>query len=255
MLSGRRLDLLDPSPLDIEIDDIAHGLARVARWNGQTRGDHAFSVAQHSLLVEAHRSACRRRCLAPSAARGAAARCAGICDRRHDLAVQDGGRRRLQGGRGAAAAAPSICASRCPPTRAPALQGRSSAPTRSRPISRRRCSPASRPPRRRAFFGRPRGISPDRFDLACRPAKGRRAFLNASRRSRGFGPRPDRKGRRWPELFALQTDRPAIGAAPWRRQAAPRRPRAAFPADRSPAGALSPRRRRCAARCHRTRRR
>jgi len=52
MLSGRRLDLLDPSPLDIEIDDIAHGLARVARWNGQTRGPHAFSVAQHSVLVE-----------------------------------------------------------------------------------------------------------------------------------------------------------------------------------------------------------
>ncbi|SFI39636.1 hypothetical protein SAMN05216304_102570 [Bosea sp. OK403] len=53
MLSGRRLDLLDPSPLDIEIEDIAHGLARVARWNGQTRGAHSFSVAQHSLLVEA----------------------------------------------------------------------------------------------------------------------------------------------------------------------------------------------------------
>ena len=52
MLSGRRLDLLDPSPLDVEIEDIAHGLARVARWNGQTSGDHAFSVAQHSLLVE-----------------------------------------------------------------------------------------------------------------------------------------------------------------------------------------------------------
>jgi 5'-deoxynucleotidase YfbR-like HD superfamily hydrolase len=52
MLSGRRLDLLDPSPLDIEIEDIAHGLARVARWNGQTLGDYAFSVAQHSLIVE-----------------------------------------------------------------------------------------------------------------------------------------------------------------------------------------------------------
>lgn len=52
MLSGRRLDLLDPSPLDVEIEDIAHGLARVARWNGQTRGSHIFSVAQHSLLVE-----------------------------------------------------------------------------------------------------------------------------------------------------------------------------------------------------------
>lgn len=53
MLSGRRLDLLDPSPLDIEIEDIAHGLARVARWNGQTSGAHIFSVAQHSLLVDA----------------------------------------------------------------------------------------------------------------------------------------------------------------------------------------------------------
>ncbi|MBQ0817958.1 MAG: HD family hydrolase [Methyloceanibacter sp.] len=53
MLSGRRLDLLDPSPLDIEVEDIAHGLARVARWNGQTHGDYTFSVAEHSLLVEA----------------------------------------------------------------------------------------------------------------------------------------------------------------------------------------------------------
>jgi uncharacterized protein len=52
MLSGRRLDLLDPSALDVEIEDIAHCLARVARWNGQTRGEHAFSVAQHCVLVE-----------------------------------------------------------------------------------------------------------------------------------------------------------------------------------------------------------
>lgn len=51
MLSGRRLDLLNPEPKDIEIEDIAHGLARVARWNGQTQGDHAFSVAEHSILV------------------------------------------------------------------------------------------------------------------------------------------------------------------------------------------------------------
>lgn len=64
MLSGRRLDLLDPSPLDIEIADIAHGLARVARWNGQTHGPHIFSVAQHSLLVEAV-----VRALAPEAGR------------------------------------------------------------------------------------------------------------------------------------------------------------------------------------------
>lgn len=53
MLSGRRLDLLDPSPVDVEIEDIAHGLSRVARWNGQTAGEWAYSVAQHSLLVEA----------------------------------------------------------------------------------------------------------------------------------------------------------------------------------------------------------
>ena len=52
MLSGRRLDLIDPSPMDIEIEDIAHGLARVARWNGQTSGEYAFSVAQHSVIVE-----------------------------------------------------------------------------------------------------------------------------------------------------------------------------------------------------------
>ncbi len=52
MLSGRRLDLLDPHAIDIEIDDIALGLSRVARWNGQTTGDHGFSVAQHCLIVE-----------------------------------------------------------------------------------------------------------------------------------------------------------------------------------------------------------
>ena len=52
MLSGRRLDLLDPTPVDIEIEDIAHGLAFVARWNGQTQGDFAYSVAEHSVLVE-----------------------------------------------------------------------------------------------------------------------------------------------------------------------------------------------------------
>ena len=52
MLSGRRLDLLDPTPVDVEIEDIAHGLAFVARWNGQTKGDYAYSVAEHSLLVE-----------------------------------------------------------------------------------------------------------------------------------------------------------------------------------------------------------
>lgn len=62
MLSGRRLDLLDPTPVDIEIEDIAHGLAFVARWNGQTEGDFAYSVAEHSLLVE-----CIYRRLSPKA--------------------------------------------------------------------------------------------------------------------------------------------------------------------------------------------
>jgi 5'-deoxynucleotidase YfbR-like HD superfamily hydrolase len=57
MLSGRRLDLLNPSPGDVDIGDIAHGLARVARWNGQTSGAHAFSVAQHAIVVEAIASA------------------------------------------------------------------------------------------------------------------------------------------------------------------------------------------------------
>ncbi|WP_240232495.1 HD family hydrolase [Devosia lacusdianchii] len=58
MLSGRRLDILDPSPMDVELSDIAHGLARVARWNGQTIGDYPFSVAQHSVLVlELYRAA------------------------------------------------------------------------------------------------------------------------------------------------------------------------------------------------------
>lgn len=52
MLSGRRLDLLDPTPMDVEVKDIAHGLAFVARWNGQTTGNFAYSVAEHSLLVE-----------------------------------------------------------------------------------------------------------------------------------------------------------------------------------------------------------
>ncbi len=60
MLSGRRLDLLDPSPLDVEIEDIAHGLAFVARWNGQTRGEHPYSVAEHSLLVEEIFRRCNR---------------------------------------------------------------------------------------------------------------------------------------------------------------------------------------------------
>ena len=98
MLSGRRLDLIDPSPLDVEIADIAHGLARVARWNGQTRGPEIFSVAQHSLLVEAIFSRRDAGAAARRPPRRAAARRARIRDRRHDLAVQGGDRRRLQAG-------------------------------------------------------------------------------------------------------------------------------------------------------------
>ena len=103
MLSGRRLDLLDPSPLDVEVEDIAHGLARVARWNGQTKGAHIFSVAQHALLVEA-----LARAKVPRLDRSG--RLAVLLhdapeyvDRRHDLAVQGGDRRQLQGGGEAAA--------------------------------------------------------------------------------------------------------------------------------------------------------
>ena len=73
MLSGRRLDLIDPSPLDVEIGDIAHGLARVARWNGQTKGPEIFSVAQHSLLVEALFAAAGCLLVRRGAAGGAAA--------------------------------------------------------------------------------------------------------------------------------------------------------------------------------------
>jgi hypothetical protein len=80
MLSGRRLDLLDPSPLDIEIEDIAHGLARVARWNGQTKGPHVFSVAQHSLLVEAIAGHLARKDAAQDEGAGASKR-AGLSDR------------------------------------------------------------------------------------------------------------------------------------------------------------------------------
>ena len=98
MLSGRRLDLLDPSPLDIEIADIAHGLARVARWNGQTNGAHIFSVAQHTLLVEAVMREHTPRVDVSVRLAALAARRTGIRHRRHDLAVQGGARRRLQGG-------------------------------------------------------------------------------------------------------------------------------------------------------------
>ena len=96
MLSGRRLDLLDPSPLDVEVEDIAHGLAFVARWNGQTRGEHPYSVAEHSLLVEEIFGMIADRLRGALADGGAAARCAGVRDRRHDLAGEGRGRARVR---------------------------------------------------------------------------------------------------------------------------------------------------------------
>ena len=158
MLSGRRLDLLDPSPLDIEIADIAHGLARVARWNGQTSGAHIFSVAQHTLLVEAVMREQTPRVDRPRPARGAAARCAGICHRRHDLAVQGGARRRLQGGGKAAAVGDPY------PLRTAAgagrrdHAGRSRPPTGARPISRRPSLRALREAEAKRLFGRDPGL-------------------------------------------------------------------------------------------------
>ncbi len=177
MLSGRRLDLLDPSPMDVEIGDIAHGLARVARWNGQTSGDHAFSVAQHCLLVE---DIFRR--LLPRASP-----CAQLTALLHDApeyvigdmispfkSVVGGGYKaveeRLQRAihlrfglpaepgeklRGAVKLADQVAAY----FEATQLAGFSTAE-------------ATR------FFGRPKGISPDSLDLACKPAKSvQAAFL------------------------------------------------------------------------------
>ena len=88
MLSGRRLDLLEPSPLDIEIEDIAHGLARVARWNGQTRGAHAFSVAQHCVLVERLVAELSPRLSREARLMALAARRARICCRRPHQPLQ-----------------------------------------------------------------------------------------------------------------------------------------------------------------------
>ena len=113
MLSGRRLDLLDPSPLDVEIEDIAHGLAFVARWNGQTRGEHPYSVAEHSLLVEELYARLVPRAGAALAAGGAAARRARVRDRRHDLAGEGRGRAGLRGARRAGWRGRCTCASGC----------------------------------------------------------------------------------------------------------------------------------------------
>ena len=172
MLSGRRLDLLDPSPLDIEIADIAHGLARVARWNGQTqRRPCLFGRAAFA----AGRGASSARC---SPTRSPDARLAALLHDAPEYVIGDmispfksvvGGDYKAVETAAAARHPPALRAAGRRPRGADAR--RSSTPTRSPPISRRRCSPAFRSPRRRSFFGRPRGISPDRFDLTCKPAK------------------------------------------------------------------------------------
>ncbi len=161
MLSGRRLDLLDPSPLDIEIEDIAHGIARVPRWNGQTIGAHIFSVAQHTLLVDTMRAPAGTGLDRPPAARDPAARRARICGGRHDHAVQGGDRRFLQGGGTAPACPPSTSASACRRScRAAQEKVPSSAPTAPRPISRRRALAGFDEAEARRFFGVPPKLSP-----------------------------------------------------------------------------------------------
>lgn len=178
MLSGRRLDLLDPSPLDIEIADIAHGLARVARWNGQTRGDHAFSVAQHSLLVEEVFCA-----IVPDAS--PIQRLAALL---HDApeyvigdmispfkAVVGGGykdvERRLQRAIHLRFALPTEPSSSLRETIKRADQV--AAYFEATLLAGFTISEASR------FFGRPRGLDPDRFDLAPRaPNRVQKLFLS-----------------------------------------------------------------------------
>ncbi len=59
--SGKRLDLLHPTPFDWDDADLAVGLARTYRWGGHSAWPLPLSVAQHSLLVLAmHRQGARR---------------------------------------------------------------------------------------------------------------------------------------------------------------------------------------------------
>ncbi len=170
MLSGRRLDLLDPSPLDVEISDIAHGLARVARWNGQTHGDHAFSVAQHSLLVEDI-------FLARVADASPDARLAALLHDAPEYVIGDmispfksavgGGykavEQRLQRAIHLrfALAAETSAALKKQIKQADQIAAYFEATV----LAGFSVAEATR------FFGRPSGISPDRFDLSCKPAK------------------------------------------------------------------------------------
>ena len=170
MLSGRRLDLLDPSPLDVEISDIAHGLARVARWNGQTGGDHAFSVAQHSLLVEDIFCA-----LVPSSP--PAARLTALLHDAPEYVIGD----MISPFKSAVGGGYKAVEQRLQR----AINLRFGLPADTTETLRRDIKRADQVAayfeatqlagfsiaEAAQFFGRPRGISADRFDLGCKPAK------------------------------------------------------------------------------------
>ncbi|MEQ1943967.1 HD family hydrolase [Mesorhizobium sp. VNQ89] len=171
MLSGRRLDLLDPSPLDVEIADIAHGLARVARWNGQTSGDHAFSVAQHSLLVEDIFSMIQPGALPD-------ARLTALLHDAPEYVIGD----MISPFKSAVGGGYKAVEHRLQR----AIHLRFGLPPESDEKLKREIKRADQiaayfeatmlagfsVTEATQFFGRPRGISPDCFDLACKPAKG-----------------------------------------------------------------------------------
>ena len=169
MLSGRRLDLLDPSPLDVEIDDIARGLARVPRWNGQTEGAHSFSVAQHTLLVDA---------IAGMTAPGldAKGRLAVILHDAPEYVIGDliSPFKALLGGEYKAIESRLLAAIHRRfgvPTPLPAgSPPRSRRRTASRPTTRRRSSPASARRRRGSSSGARKGVDAGRLDLKPWPA-------------------------------------------------------------------------------------
>lgn len=46
---GKYIDLLDPDPSVIEIEEIAHRLSNICRWLGGTK--YHYSVAQHSSII------------------------------------------------------------------------------------------------------------------------------------------------------------------------------------------------------------
>jgi 5'-deoxynucleotidase YfbR-like HD superfamily hydrolase len=178
MLSGRRLDLLDPSPLDIEITDIAQGLARVARWNGQTAGDHAYSVAQHSLLVE------EIFCVLVQDA-GPAARLAALLHDAPEYVIGDmispfksvvgGGYKaveeRLQRAIHLRFALPAVRTEKL--SREIKRADQMAAYFEATVLAGFSTAEATQ------IFGRPRGVPADRFDLACQPAKAvQAAFLD-----------------------------------------------------------------------------